>query len=326
MAIIANYIIDETGEVTLVLHAKLTSLPTPDNASPELVSSTANPDQSLKDIEARIQVSAKHLRLASPVFDRQLTGSFNEAQNLQRTGKVDITVEGWDLEALLILLRIIHGRNHRVPHFVPLSLCARIAVLVDYYACQEAMQVHLRLWKSHLETQIPTGYNATETLEWIWVSYFFDMSRVFDQVTLLAIRHGDEHMESTEFPVKASIMEAINTHREKSIDNVLNLIARWRDGLRQGLFGCTFECRCDDLGALEQSLFTANLYNPPTTPFTGWSFDSLFTHVKTFLKPSSRCNLLSYLNHDKCDAIPKIVQEVETLSSEMQGLDLTTFK
>ncbi|RAH43437.1 uncharacterized protein BO95DRAFT_501593 [Aspergillus brunneoviolaceus CBS 621.78] len=326
MAIIANYIIDATGEVTLVLHAKLTSFPAPDNASPDLPSSTANPDQSLKDIEARIQVSAKHLQLASPVFDRQLTGSFTEAHDLQRTGKVDITVEGWDLEALLILLRIIHGRNNRVPHLVSLPLCARIAVLVDYYACQEAVQVHLRLWKSHLETQIPAGYNATETLEWIWVSYFFEMTRVFDQVTLLAIRHGDQYMESSEFPVKASIVDAINAHREKSIDGVLNLIARWRDGLRQGLFGCTFECRCVDLGALEQSLFAANLHDPPTTPFAGWSFESLITHVRAFLTPSSRCNLLSYLDHDKCDAIPKIVQEVETLSSEMQGLDLTSYK
>ncbi|PYH42925.1 uncharacterized protein BP01DRAFT_267136, partial [Aspergillus saccharolyticus JOP 1030-1] len=247
-----------------------------------------------------IQVSAKHLQLASPMLNRQLTGNFDEAQHLQQTGKVEITVESWDLEALLILLRIIHGQNRQVPQIISVSLCARIAVLVDYYACQEAVEIHLRAWKSHLETQVPTSYNATATIEWIWVSSFFEMAEVFDRVTLLAIRHGDDHMESTEFPIKPKIMDAINSHRESSISSVFNLISRWRSGLRQGVFGCNYECRCVDLGALEQSLFLANLHEPPNPPFAGWSFESLVTHVQAFPKPKSHCNLLTYINHDKC--------------------------
>ncbi|RAL14170.1 uncharacterized protein BO97DRAFT_412936 [Aspergillus homomorphus CBS 101889] len=326
MAIIANYIIDATGEVTIVLSTKVVSFPAPDNASPELAAAAAKSDMSLKDVEARIQVSAKHLKLASSVMNRQLTGGFTEAQELHETGKVEIKVEGWDLEALLILLRIIHGRNHQVPKIITLSLFARIGTLVDYYACQETVEIWLHIWKSHLEAQIPTTYNATEIVEWIWVSSFFDMPQVFDCVTLLAIKHGDDLMDSGEFPIKAKIIETINTHREQSIASVLALISRWRHGLRQGVFGCTFEGRSIDLGALEQGLYVANMHQPPTTPYTGWSFYSLVSHVKAFQEPLSQCNPLSYLDHAKCDAIRKIVTEVEAIESEMLGLDLATCK
>lgn len=58
--------------------------------------------------DVRIQVFAKHLMLASPVFKKALTGKWKEGSTFVGTGSVEITTEGWDVEAFLILLRILH--------------------------------------------------------------------------------------------------------------------------------------------------------------------------------------------------------------------------
>ncbi|KAH3499037.1 hypothetical protein KXV55_008470, partial [Aspergillus fumigatus] len=56
----------------------------------------------------RVQVSAKHLVLASPVFKEILKGGWKESLTYLQTGSVEITADSWDIEAFLILLHIIH--------------------------------------------------------------------------------------------------------------------------------------------------------------------------------------------------------------------------
>jgi hypothetical protein len=74
----------------------------PANGSVEKVDSIPS------EVDVRIQVSAKHLMLASPVFKKALTGKWKEGSTFVGTGSVEITTEGWDVEAFLILLRILH--------------------------------------------------------------------------------------------------------------------------------------------------------------------------------------------------------------------------
>jgi hypothetical protein len=54
--------------------------------------------------DVRIQVSAKHLMLASPVFKKTLTDKWKEGSTFVGTGSVEITTESWDVEAFFMLL------------------------------------------------------------------------------------------------------------------------------------------------------------------------------------------------------------------------------
>lgn len=80
----------------------------------------------------RIQVSAKHLALASSVFKKILTGGWKESITYLQKGSVEITAGSWDIEALLIILRIIHCQSYGVPRKLTLEMLAKVAVLADY--------------------------------------------------------------------------------------------------------------------------------------------------------------------------------------------------
>lgn len=51
-----------------------------------------------------------------------------------------------DVDALLILMQIIHGRNGSVPRKTDLEKLARIPVLVDSFDCFEAVQAYMDMW------------------------------------------------------------------------------------------------------------------------------------------------------------------------------------
>jgi hypothetical protein len=59
----------------------------------------------------RIQVSAKHLMLASPYFKESLSGRWKESVGFLEKGSGEIPATNWDIEAFIILLRAIHGSH-----------------------------------------------------------------------------------------------------------------------------------------------------------------------------------------------------------------------
>jgi hypothetical protein len=87
----------------------------------------------------RIQVSAKHLILASSVFKKILTSGWKESITYLQKGSVENTAESWDIDALLIMLRIIHCQFYHIPRKMTLEMLAKVAVLADYYDCREAI-------------------------------------------------------------------------------------------------------------------------------------------------------------------------------------------
>ena len=81
----------------------------------------------------RIQASAKHLILASPVFQKALTEGWKEGFHLVEKGAVENTISGWDLDAFLILMNNFHCRPQILPREISLELLAKVAILADYY-------------------------------------------------------------------------------------------------------------------------------------------------------------------------------------------------
>jgi hypothetical protein len=105
-----------------------------------------------------IQVSAKHLTLALSVFKNILAGGWKEDAAYLQKGLVDITTERQDIEALFILLRVIHCQNQHVPRKLSLEMLAKVAVLAGFYQCKEGVGNILRIF----------DYTV-----WLWISLFF---------------------------------------------------------------------------------------------------------------------------------------------------------
>lgn len=105
-----------------------------DACEPQPEDTISNPEP-----ETRMRLSSKHLTLASRYFKTMLTAPWKETLTQAGQQQHAISAEGWDAEALLVLMRIIHGRTQGVPRVVTLDMMAKFAVLVDYYDCHEVV-------------------------------------------------------------------------------------------------------------------------------------------------------------------------------------------
>ncbi|CBF89996.1 predicted protein [Aspergillus nidulans FGSC A4] len=67
------------------------------------------------DSHVQIQVSARHLALGSPVFDRMLHGSWKEGREFKEKGSIVLVVDNWDVDAFLVVLNILHSQLLKLP-------------------------------------------------------------------------------------------------------------------------------------------------------------------------------------------------------------------
>lgn len=113
-------------------------------------------DHSPWEEEVHYKVSSRHLTLASPRFEGMLSGGrWKEGVRNEVDGLYHVTVEDWDMEALLVLLNILHHRNRRVPRTISLELLAKLVVLIDYYECAEALELFTERWVGDLRVTSP---------------------------------------------------------------------------------------------------------------------------------------------------------------------------
>jgi hypothetical protein len=148
----------------------------------------------------RVQVSAKHLALASPVFKEILKGGWKESLTYLQKGSVEITADSWDIEALLILLHVIHGQYYQTPRKITLETLAKVAVLADYYDCREALDILVTTWINALEETIPKSYSRNLVL-WLWVSWFFQLPAQFREATSTAMSWSNNWIDNLGLPI-----------------------------------------------------------------------------------------------------------------------------
>jgi hypothetical protein len=152
-------------------------------------------------------VCSGNLMSASPWFDRVLKrDGWLESNRNNEDRHFRISAEDWDDEALLILMNIFHLRNRDVPRTVSLEMLAKIALLVDYYDCGEAIELFANIWIADLSVNvpIPTTYDRTLVL-WIWISWVFKWDELLKQSTLIAIKQCTESMRTLELPIPSWI-------------------------------------------------------------------------------------------------------------------------
>jgi hypothetical protein len=153
--------------------------------------------------EIRYHVSSRHLTLASPKFERMLSGeNWKEGVRNEHDGLYYIYTEDWDMEALLLLLGILHHRNRQVPRTVSLEMLAKIVVLIDYYDCAEALETFTERWVEHLKVTSPVpSHFCRDLMLWMCIAWVLRLPHEFAQTTTVAIRRDDQHLPTLGLPI-----------------------------------------------------------------------------------------------------------------------------
>jgi hypothetical protein len=157
--------------------------------------------------EMQMRVSSRHLILASPYFKAALNGPWREAVSVSANCFRYIYADSWDPQAFLVLMLIIHGRNRQVPRLVSLELLAKIAVLVDYYKCDEAVEVFAEIWLQKLkgQSQLPAQVSRDLAL-WLYVSWMFGDADIFTSVTSTALQQSQGPLPTFGLPIPERIV------------------------------------------------------------------------------------------------------------------------
>ena len=157
------------------------------------------------------QVSSRHLMLASPWFRRALTKEGWTESCRDSDGQFYIRTSGWDAEAFLILMNILHLQNRKVPRTVSLELLAKMVVLTDYYECPEATEVFMGIWKDELKANVPIpDVLCRDLLLWMCVAWLLRLPEPFQQTTLVAIKQeSEESFDTLELPIPPYITGTI---------------------------------------------------------------------------------------------------------------------
>ncbi|KAJ2995682.1 hypothetical protein NUW58_g1202 [Xylaria curta] len=197
--------------------------------------------------EVHLQVSSAHLTFVSRYFKAALCGPFQESQ-LGTDGLRYIDAEDWDVEALLIVIQTIHGQNRKIPRFLGLEVLAKVAVIVGYYQCYEAIDPFPEIWLQQIKSRLLLrGFNRDLKLL-LFVSWTCGWTDEFTAATRIVVRIF-EHQRNT------AMSSSAVTHSMRAVGwNVHFTIGQEEDpGAFAGIYQAvgsnlvTFRDVCDEL-------------------------------------------------------------------------------
>ena len=135
-------------------------------------------------------------------------GKWKEGVPNEEDGLFHINVDDWDGEAILLLLNVIHHRNRQVPRTISLEMLAKIAVLIDYYDCGEAVELCTERWVEDLKltSPVPSEY-CRDLMLWMCVAWVLKLPEEFTQTTAVAIRREDQELSTLGLPLMSCVGE-----------------------------------------------------------------------------------------------------------------------
>jgi hypothetical protein len=145
----------------------------------------------------KIRVSSKHLALASPFPRRRLFLVAIDSESVD-DNVVPVCVE--DLDALFILLDIIHCQTRRVPRFITFKKLDMMAVLAHRYECVEAVESFAELWAENLKGEVPSAY-SDDLAKWISIVWIFQHDSLFQKTTRVAVRQSTGPLSAMDVPL-----------------------------------------------------------------------------------------------------------------------------
>ncbi|KAI3333690.1 hypothetical protein F4824DRAFT_502671 [Ustulina deusta] len=162
-------------------------------------------EPSVSSPEIHLQVSSAHLKLASRYFQKAFDGKFKESQP-DSDGLLHVDASGWDMEALLIVLWVIHGKNRGIPKTIDLELLAKIAVIVDYYDCHEMFDAFAELWLQRLKGRFILLHKLDrELVLLLFVSWMFGWTNEFKLATRIVLHQSKGPLRTLDLPIPEAI-------------------------------------------------------------------------------------------------------------------------
>ncbi|KAB8271007.1 hypothetical protein BDV30DRAFT_228513 [Aspergillus minisclerotigenes] len=155
-----------------------------------------------KTVMLKIRVSSKHLTLASSYFRQRLVPETDDHRPVEKD-VVPACVE--DVDALLIMLDIIHGQTRKVPRSITFKKLFMIAVLVEHYECVEAMEAFAEVWAEKLKGEVPAVYSE-DLVKWIGIAWIFRLESLFQKTTRTAIRRCTGPISAMDVPIPLALI------------------------------------------------------------------------------------------------------------------------
>lgn len=187
--------------------------------------------------ELRVKVSSQHLVLASKHFRNRFRyprpRQDDDDNGDSSDGRTHISLApGYDPQAVLTVMDIIHGRGRKVPRELPdVEALAKVAVVVDAFKFHDAVEVYAERWIAGLlrgaapaAERLGEATDERELILWIYASYVFRQAEVFKAATRIAVLRSDGPIPSLGLQVREGVIREwcaflliCNQNRERQI-------------------------------------------------------------------------------------------------------------
>ncbi|KAH6971902.1 hypothetical protein EDB80DRAFT_596492 [Ilyonectria destructans] len=238
--------------------------------------------------EIQLRVSSQPLRIVSKYFERMMCGDWNETHS-EPGFKYTVKATDWDQEALIILMKIIHHQTRSVPRTITLEILAKLAVLVDYYDCREAVEPWVETWVSNLGAKV-SSYYCRDLLLRLTVAWVFSEHGIFRILTKVIIQRSRGPIQTMGLATPKIIIDALEERRKSAISDLITRLQCFSDHLYVGEDECSsFDCLSMQLGCIAKNLFDNGLQPLPAAPFAGYSISALGEALFKFQYPDWTC-------------------------------------
>lgn len=321
-----------------------------DHNNNETTASEAGQCVVLLNQTVHMQVSSRHLMLASPVFAAMLDrNKFKEGVTLHSEGSVEIELPDDDPDAFIVLLNVVHGHTRTVPRRTTLFMLNQIAILVNKYHMVEVIEVFSDMWIRRLSKRgLPDRYVGyrQEVMSWLFISWVFEKPKIFKPMTMVMIQRAPHTLleNGLEFdpPIPDTLLDVIKERRMEAIDSLLSVVDELTNRYISSEYQCApvdnttdpaelaYSLACDSmfLGSLIKASARIGIYPTPERPFNGIAFDTLARRIRDMdLKSKCDGNLKGYYIKHACHGVrANMIESVQALEAGICGLDLKDFK
>ena len=287
--------------------------------------------------QVEILVSSKHLTLTSKVFKSMMKNCFKEGSELREQGSARLPLPDDSLDALLILLNLMHGKVKEVPREIGLSVLIAVAVLVDKYELIEITDLVADRWiASAVDTALQQFDNL---LPWPCILWVFRKSEIFGRMTGIGQLESKSLIEGYGLPLPQSIMSTSSCQIDEYLLTMAGNIEECRESTLRDILGflhdtiarykgpdriCQSGLECDSmvLGALIIGLGPINrLLGAPASSYEGrcvkWMLDKL-----KGLRIPTYCGQ-NFYSGTNCGKMPDALEKkIQGLESKITGFDL----
>ncbi|KAL9574133.1 hypothetical protein ACKAV7_001648 [Fusarium commune] len=198
---------------------------------------------------------------------------------------------GWDAIAMAIVVNSIHGQYQYMPLKIDLELFVKIAVITDYFQCDEALSMAAEIWRSNIYDHETVDRLNSTCLMWFYISWVFGLGEVFQSTTKMVVMgyQGPESLEMNSLPLQG-FLGKLDDKRIGLLGQIKQGLEDLRNTLSTERFRAarnSYSCPPLTLGSLVQMMHGAenDQDSPLIAPFHMWSVSQVVRMVQLWPKP-----------------------------------------